>query len=128
MGGAVAFCVRLCDGRYFPIERHSGLNPAQACSSFCPASQTRIYNGDSMDSAVTSAGKTYRDLDTAFVYREKIVPGCTCNGRDAFGLVNTPIEDDNTLHAGDIVATNAGLMAYNGGGGGRQQANFTPIL
>jgi hypothetical protein len=126
MGSAVAFCVRLCDGRYFPIERHAGLNPAEACSSFCPASQTRIYNGGSIDFAVGSDGRPYRDLDTAFVYREKIVPGCTCNGRDAFGLVNTPIEDDNTLRAGDIIATNAGLMAYNGGER-RRAANFTPI-
>src|SRR5262245_31582487 len=50
MGGGVAFCVRLCDGRYFPIQRHSGATPAQACSSFCPASQTKIYNGSSIDS------------------------------------------------------------------------------
>jgi len=124
----MAFCVRLCDGRYFPIQRDGAVSPAQACSSFCPASQTKIYNGSSIDSAFAADGKPYRDLGTAFVYREKIVPGCTCNGKDAFGLVNTPIEDDATLRPGDIVATNAGLMAYNGSGGGRRQAsNFTPI-
>src|SRR5262249_56432668 len=97
-------------------------------SSFAPGSQTRIYNGRSIAQSVGPDGKPYRDLGTAFVYREKIVPGCTCNGKDAFGLVNTPIEDDATLRPGDIVATNAGLMAYNGSGGGRPQAsNFTPI-
>jgi Protein of unknown function (DUF2865) len=129
MGGAVAYCVRLCDGRYFPIQRHGGVTPAQACSSFCPASQTKIYNGSSIEHAVAPDGKPYRDLATAFVYREKIVPGCTCNGKDAFGLVNTPIEEDATLRPGDIVATNSGLMAYNGGNtaGRRQAANFTPI-
>ncbi len=121
-----AYCVRLCDGRYFPIERHGDASPAQVCSSFCPASQTKIYSGGSIDQAVGPDGKPYRELATAFTYREKIVPGCTCNGRDAFGLVNTPIEDDPTLRPGDIVATKNGLAAYNGGAK-RQATSFTPV-
>jgi hypothetical protein len=124
--GTAAYCVRLCDGRYFPIERHGDASPAQACSSFCPASPTKIYSGGSIDQAVGPDGKPYRELSTAFTYREKIVPGCTCNGRDAFGLVNTPIEDDPTLRPGDIVATKSGLAAYNGGAK-RHAASFTPI-
>jgi hypothetical protein len=127
MGGGVAYCVRLCDGRFFPIQRQASQSPAQACSSFCPASQTRIYNGSSIDNSVGPDGKAYRELSTAFTYREKIVPGCTCNGKDAFGLVNPPVEDDPTLRAGDIVATNNGLMAYNGGTSARKAANFTPV-
>ena len=134
----VAFCVRLCDGRFFPIQRHSGVTPAQACSSFCPASQTKIYNGSSIDNASGPDGKRYAELSTAFVYRDKIVPGCTCNGKDAVGLVNTPVDEDPTLHPGDIVATNGGLMAYNGSNPGnngyagnagtkKQAGNFTPI-
>ena len=130
-GGSVAFCVRVCDGRYFPMQRHGGITPAQTCSSFCPASQTKIYSGGGIDQAVGTDGKRYAELSTAFVYREKIVPGCTCNGKDAFGLINTPIEDDPTLHPGDIVATNSGLMAYSGGAkrqnANLMPANFTPI-
>jgi hypothetical protein len=122
--GGTAYCVRLCDGRYFPIQRHASIPTAQACSSFCPASATKIYSGGSIEHAADPDGKRYSELDTAFVYREKIVPGCTCNGKDAFGLVNTKIADDTTLHPGDIVATNTGLMAYNGGS---KQPNFTPI-
>jgi hypothetical protein len=53
-----------------------------------------------------------------------VMLGCTCNGRDAFGLVNTGVADDPTLRPGDIIATNAGLMAYNGGTNG---STFTPI-
>jgi uncharacterized protein DUF2865 len=122
--GGVAYCVRLCDGRYFPIQRHSGASSAQTCSSFCPASATKIYNGNGIDHAVAPDGKRYSELATAFTYRKKIIPGCTCNGRDAFGLVNTAVADDPTLRPGDIVATNAGLMAYNGGPNG---STFTPI-
>jgi hypothetical protein len=122
--GGVAYCVRLCDGRYFPFQHHSGVSSAQTCSSFCPASATRIYNGNAIDHAVAPDGKRYSELATAFAYRQKIIPGCTCNGRDAFGLVTTPVADDPTLRPGDIVATNAGLMAYNGG---PNNSTFTPI-
>ena len=127
VGGGLAYCVRLCDGRFFPIQRHGTQSPAQACNSFCPASQTRIYSGSSIDNSVGPDGRSYRELSTAFTYREKIVPGCTCNGKDAFGLVNTPVADDPTLRAGDVVATNNGLMAYNGGTSARTAASFTPI-
>ena len=122
--GGVAYCVRLCDGRYFPIQRHSGASSAQTCSSFCPASATNIYTGNGIAHAVAPDGKRYSELATAFAYREKIIPSCTCNGRDAFGLVNIGVADDPTLRPGDIVATNAGLMAYNGGTNG---STFTPI-
>jgi len=122
--GGLAYCVRLCDGRYFPIQRQSGATSAQTCSSMCPASATKIYNGNAIDHAVAPDGKRYSELATAFTYRKKIVPGCTCNGRDAFGLVNPAVADDPTLRPGDIVATNAGLMAYNGGPNG---STFTSI-
>jgi hypothetical protein len=122
--GGLAYCVRLCDGRYFPIQRHANANPAQACSAFCPASATKIYSGNSIEHSVAPDGKHYSELPTAFTYREKIVPGCTCNGRDAFGLVNTPVADDPTLRPGDIVATSGGLMAYNASPSG---GSFTPV-
>jgi Protein of unknown function (DUF2865) len=120
----VAYCVRLCDGRYFPIQRHSGASSAQTCSSLCPASATKIYNGNGIDHAVAPDGKRYSELATAFAYRKKIIPGCTCNGRDALGLAHTSVADDPTLRPGDIVATNIGLMVYSGGPNG---STFTPI-
>ena len=120
----VVYCVRLCDGLYFPIQRHSGVSSAQTCSSFCPASATKIYNGNGIEHAVASDGKRYSELATAFAYRKRIVPGCTCNGKEAFGLNTTPVADDPTLRPGDIVATNAGLMAYNGAPAG---STFIPI-
>jgi hypothetical protein len=122
--GGLAYCVRLCDGRFFPIQRHSGANTTQICSSLCPASATKIYSGNGIDRAVAQDGKRYSELASAFAYRDKIIPGCTCNGRDAFGLVNTPVADDPTLRPGDVVATNTGLMAYSSGPNG---STFTPI-
>ena len=42
MDTSVAYCVQLCDGRFFPVQRHEGAAPEQTCSSFCPATRTKI--------------------------------------------------------------------------------------
>ena len=125
-GPARAFCVRTCDGHFFPVQAHAGLSTAEACRSFCPASQTRLYSGGTIESAVTSNGSRYADLDNAFVYRRQLVAGCTCNGRDAFGLARLDAKSDPTLRAGDIVATKSGLVAFTGGKNSNV-AEFTPI-
>lgn len=122
-GGLVAYCVRLCDGRFFPIQRSNGADPAQICSGFCPAAQTKIFSGSGIDHASARDGARYADLKNAFAYREKTIPGCTCNGKDAFGLVNTPPAADPTLRAGDVVATDTGFVTYTG----RRNAEFTPV-
>jgi len=126
-GSAGTFCVRLCDGRYFPIQRASGANAAQLCNSFCPAAETRMFSGAGIDHAVASDGTRYASLRNAFVYRERTVDNCTCNGRDAYGLVTLSATDDPTLRTGDVVATNGGFVAYTGGNGNRRNAEFTPI-
>jgi hypothetical protein len=120
------FCVRLCDGRYFPLQRHSGANPVQLCNSFCPAAETQIFSGSSIDHAAASNGSRYASLRNAFAFRERVVDNCTCNGRDAYGLVTLNVTEDPSLRSGDIVATNEGFVAYNGNGG-RRNAEFTPI-
>jgi hypothetical protein len=122
---SVSYCVRLCDGRFFPIQRSSGADPVETCNSFCPAAVTKIFFGSGIEHAVTRDGSRYAKLGTAFVYRDHTVPGCTCNGRDAFGLVIPTADDDPTLRAGDIVASDKGFLAY--AGGRRQNAEFTPV-
>lgn len=109
-GGSQAYCVRTCDGRYFPIASSGNQTRAASCSSFCPASETRVVYGSNIDNAVTESGKPYSELQNAFRYRDELVAGCTCNGRDPTGLAAVRIEDDPTLRKGDIVAGSGGLM------------------
>jgi hypothetical protein len=125
-GVAGTFCVRLCDGRFFPIQRAGGANPTQLCNSFCPAAETRTFSGAGIDHALAADGSRYASLRNAFVYRERTVDNCTCNGRDPYGLVTLSATDDPTLRTGDVVATNEGFVAYTGGGN-RRTAEFTPI-
>jgi uncharacterized protein DUF2865 len=109
-GGGQAFCVRTCDGRYFPLPSSDNASRAQSCNSLCPASETKLVYGGSIDSAETDDGKAYSELPNAFRYRNEIVAGCTCNGKDPGGLAQVKIEDDPTLRKGDIVAGENGLM------------------
>jgi Protein of unknown function (DUF2865) len=109
-GGSQAFCVRTCDGRYFPATGSDRQSRAAACNSFCPASKTEIVYGSNIDNAATENGRAYSELPNAFRYRNELVAGCTCNGKDEVGLAPVKIEDDPTLRKGDIVAGDNGLM------------------
>jgi hypothetical protein len=114
-GGSQAYCVRTCDGRYFPISNAGNQSRGASCNSFCPASETKVVYGSTIDNAVTENGKPYSELSNAFRYRDELVAGCTCNGKDPTGLAAVKIEDDPTLRRGDIVAANNGLMVAGRG-------------
>jgi hypothetical protein len=126
--GSQAYCVRSCDGRYFPISASDDQSRAASCNNFCPASETRIVYGSNIDNAMTESGKPYSELPNAFRYRNEIVAGCTCNGKDQFGLARIKIENDPTLRKGDIVAENGGLMVVGRGADKRGASlNFSPV-
>ena len=107
-GGGQAYCVRLCDGRYFPLQPHPTASPSQLCSAFCPASQTRVFRGGDIQNAVGPDGGRYAKSRTR---------SCTARpGRRLYlqrqGFVaassrSTPANDP-TLRPGDTVATPEG--------------------
>lgn len=124
-GPSVAYCVRACDGHFFPIQANANASPAETCRALCPAAQTGIFVGSSIGSAHAQDGRRYADLPNAFAYRDKIVANCSCNGKTPFGLATLDVRRDPTLRQGDIVATNDGLAQVSGGR--RGVAEFTPI-
>ena len=128
-GPPLAFCVRLCDGYNFPIAHHANATPIELCGAMCPGSRTGIFQGSVIDDAYSEEGTRYGDLPNAFAYRQHLVPDCTCNGKDGFGLASIDAQSDPTLQPGDVVATSSGLMAYTPGRSRRGDAvvNFTPI-
>jgi hypothetical protein len=65
-GPAKAFCVRTCDGHYFPVRAHAGMS-------------TALFSGRTIDYAVARDGSRYANLATAYAYRWHVVVGCTCN-------------------------------------------------
>lgn len=123
-GPATAFCVRTCDGFHFLVHASAGTSAAQMCHAFCPGSETRLYSGSNIDTATANDGSRYADLDTAYGYRKQLVSGCTCNGRNVFGLAHIDVNNDPTLKPGDVVVTQHGLMAFTGVGD--KNAEFSP--
>ncbi|MDA9502141.1 DUF2865 domain-containing protein [Bradyrhizobium sp. CCBAU 11357] len=128
-GGGAAYCVRGCDGRYFPAQGSDAESKAQSCKSFCPASETSLVYGSNIDDASTENGKSYSDLPNAFRFRNEIVAGCTCNGKDPVGLASVKVEDDPTLRKGDIVAGAGGLVVASRNANDRRGVamNFSPL-
>lgn len=114
-GGKVsAYCVRLCDGRYFPVQGRGRAGADNMCHAFCPASVTKTFVGSAINHARAHDGQAYADLTNAYLFRDKLVADCTCNGRDALGLAPVDISLDTTLRQGDMVATTEGVVAYQG--------------
>jgi hypothetical protein len=125
--GGPAFCVRSCDGKYFPLAR-AATTPVQMCQAFCPASPTRVFYGNGIDNAVSVTGERYADSENAFAYRKALRPDCTCNGRNAAGLAPVDLTLDSSLRAGDVIVTTDGLVAYSGIRiGNSQAAEFLPV-
>ena len=126
-GSGQAFCVRTCDGRYFPVAASDKASRAASCNSFCPASETKVFYGSTIDNAASDNGKSYSELPNAFRYRNEIVSGCTCNGKDQVGLAPVKIEDDPTLRKGDVVAGANGLLVAGRSADRRgAELNFSP--
>ena len=83
----------MCDGRYFPIQRISGAKPrSSAIRSARPPDQ------DFSGSSHRSCGRPRRQpLRRACAPPSPIASGpstdCTCNGKDAYGLVTLSIDE-----------------------------------
>ena len=127
-GSGPAFCVRSCDGKYFPVTGRGNATPVQMCQAFCPASPTKVFYGSSIDGATSANGERYAESENAFAYRKALRADCTCNGRDPAGLAPIDLALDGSLRPGDVVATTSGLVAYTGvRAGNSQTAEFTPV-
>jgi hypothetical protein len=127
--GGGSYCVRLCDGRYYPIGRagNGAFSPARICSAMCPAAQTQVFNGQP-EQGVAADGTRYTELPNAFAYRQRVVPNCTCTGHGGGGLAPLDIDSDPTLRPGDVVASPAGLTVFRGAGQlPYRPSDFTPL-
>jgi hypothetical protein len=128
-GPHVAYCVRLCDGRYFPLPAGSQQSgPENTCSAMCPAAQTKVFSGGGISRAVAVDGRPYTSLQNAFIYRERLVPDCTCTGKDTTGVAQIDVQSDPTLRPGDIVVTKDGPVVFKGDRRSQRGADaFVPV-
>src|ERR1700716_743706 len=127
-GSGPAFCVRSCDGKYFPLMARGNATPVAMCQAFCPASVTKVFYGSTIEGASSGNGEHYADSENAYAFRKALRADCTCNGRDPAGLAPVDLTLDASLRPGDVIATTSGLVAYSGVRvGASQTAEFTPV-
>lgn len=125
-----AFCVRTCDGRFFPYPAGRGETDVKACDAVCPATEMKLYSGADIKTATSEQGKPYEKLANAFRFQRELVANCTCNARVGFGMTPISVRDDRTLRTGDIIAEAKGLMvATVSEGSGRRKGSivFRPL-
>jgi hypothetical protein len=112
------YCVRTCDGFYFPLTARGGMSKAEMCRALCPAAPTEVYRlggGEgSIEDALSERGKPYKSLPAALAYRKSLKPDCTCRGAGVVAM-SLPITHDPTLARGDIVVTQKGVHVFAGG-------------
>jgi hypothetical protein len=83
-GSYRTLCVRSCDGYYFPIStvtsRGNFARDDAVCQSLCPAAALYAHSAGSESESMyrVADGRSYKELETAFVYRKTYNPACTC--------------------------------------------------
>jgi hypothetical protein len=131
-GNRVSYCVRTCDGYFFPLSNSTGSDRGDeaACNRLCPTAETKIYIGqigtEVDDARARQNGRRYAQMPNAFAYRTSFNKDCSCNASGA-GLTDASIFRDQTLKVGDVVMTAKGMRVFIGGQFPYREANFTTI-
>ncbi|HEY8124204.1 MAG TPA: DUF2865 domain-containing protein [Methylocystis sp.] len=108
------YCVRACDGYYFPLIKSPGISGQQSCELACPSARMQLYEGASIEQARNATGLRYSALPAAFSFRDKLTPRCVCNDPAASRDYYLPLSRrDPTLRAGDIVVGEKGAFIYS---------------
>jgi hypothetical protein len=83
----------------------------------CPGATVRLFtarNG-AIETARSETGQLYGATATAFRYRERLVPGCSCQANVTQGLARLALAKDHTLRTGDVVVTDQGVRVFRAG-------------
>lgn len=106
------WCVRLCDGFYYPINnlttRDKLADDDMKCQSSCSSESRLFFNtivGYKAQPLTDMSGNSYTSLPTAFAYRSKINPSCTC--RAATSAPPATARQDASVSAGSERLTSA---------------------
>jgi hypothetical protein len=112
---AGGFCVRTCDGYYFPLIKSTRATRQQSCELACPSAPMEIYDGSTIESARNSKGQRYSALPVAFAFRDKATGRCACNDpRTSQSFFEKTARNDPTLQSGDVVVETDGAFVYSG--------------
>lgn len=111
------FCVRSCDGYFFPMPGVGRSSQQSMCEMACPSATVDVYRGGSIETSRNARGQAYASLPAAFSFRTRVTEKCGCNAADASSSqALKSLRQDPTLRNGDIVFDAAGASVYRGSG------------
>lgn len=110
--GNQAYCVRTCDGYFFPIN-HEGAQGSDrydtACQTSCPGAKTEVYfmkRGGDIRWSASARGERYSALDNALKYRKERDPACSCKEPEQkWSAILAPVEAMMKHSRNDLVVT-----------------------
>ena len=127
-GSGPAFCVRSCDGKYFPLTLRGNATPVQMCQAFCPASATRSFSAAISMARPRAMASAMPIARTPSPTARRCAPTAPATAAPPSGLAPVDLTLDTSLRPGDVVATTGGLVAFTGVRlGASQTAEFTPV-
>ncbi len=132
-GNRVAYCVRTCDGFFFPLSSSTGSDRSDeaACNQMCPTSETKLYVGQVGtqidDARARQNGRRYAAMTNAFAYRTSMDKACSCSASGIGLTTQASVFRDRTLKVGDVVMTEKGMRVFKGGEFPYREASFTTI-
>jgi Protein of unknown function (DUF2865) len=117
-----SYCVRLCDGYYFPVAPVSSdgdLNAHESlCAGICPGAPTRLFvmpsGSERIEEATSRDGHKYSALPVAFRHTGTTDNTCTCRPGNIAHTKIVSVMKDFTLRQGDMVMTNKGFRVFRG--------------
>ncbi len=113
--GVGGFCVRTCDGYFFPLIKATRATRQQSCELACPSAQMDVFDGATIESARNRKGQRYSALPRAFAFRDKASDACQCNDpKSSQSFFERTARDDPTLQNGDILVETGGAFVYRG--------------
>lgn len=109
------FCVRTCDGYFFPLIKSTKATRQQSCEFACPSAPMEIYDGATIETARNAKGQRYSSLPVAFAFRDRTANNCSCNDpRSSQAYFEKMARSDPTLRSGDVVVEDEGAFVYSG--------------
>lgn len=123
-GGTRSYCVRECDGYFFPVGIYSGAadlsSHQRTCNKLCPGAKATLYvmrsGSDKIEEAAAArGGSLYSRLTAALQRRGGTGLPCSCRASQPATGPMKPIYEDFTLRPGDAVMTPNGVAIFRGG-------------
>ena len=102
-------CVRTCDGFFFPLSNSPrGGSPDEMCRALCPGAETAAYHmpGEDIGRAVSTKGKAYTQLASAFRFQKSLDASCSCKKpNESWAVVLQRAEAMLGRIASDVIVT-----------------------